>query len=116
MPRPLLQFDHQHMTPRIPLDRAQIEAFCRKWKIIEFSFFGSVLRDDFRPDSDVDVLVTFAPESAWSLFDIIDAENELKEMFGRDVDLVLRKTVEGSRNYIRRGEILSSARSYYVSR
>ena len=104
------------LKPHIEIDREKLETFCRKWKITELALFGSVLRDDFRPDSDVDVLVTFAPDAGVSLWDVLDAEEELKQMLGRDVDLVLRTTVERSRNYIRRRNILSSARPFYVAR
>jgi uncharacterized protein len=99
----------------IEIDKSKIEAFCKKWKIIEFAFFGSVLRDDFRPDSDVDVLVTFDPNAKWKLWDVDRAETELKSIFERDVDLVIRKDVESSKNPIRRRSILSSARSFYVA-
>ena len=90
--------------------------FCRKWKIIEFSLFGSVLRDDFGPDSDVDVLVAFSPEAEWSLFDHMTMEEELSMILGRRVDLVNRKAIERSKNYIRRKAILESAQPYYATR
>lgn len=96
-------------APRIPLDRAKIADFCRRWKITEFALFGSVLRDDFRPDSDVDVLIAFAPDAEWSLFDIVDMQDELETLFERKVDLVSRRGIEASSNYIRRKAILSSA-------
>ena len=95
----------------IPSDR--IEAFCRKWKIREMALFGSVLREDFGPDSDIDVLVTFEDKVPWSLLDVIAAEQELEELFGRKVDLVERPTIEKSENWIRRKSILSSARTIY---
>ena len=94
----------------------QIEAFCQRWKITEFSFFGSILRDDFRPDSDVDVLVTFSPEADWSLFDHLGMEEELSTIFHRNVDLVSRRAIERSTNWIRRREILGSGEPYYVAR
>jgi predicted nucleotidyltransferase len=103
------------MSARIPIDREKIAEFCRRWKITEFAFFGSVLRDDFRPDSDVDVLVTFAPETRYSLFDLVHMQDELKEIFGREVDLVERKAVERSENYIRRKHILRSVEPVYVA-
>lgn len=81
----------------------------------EFALFGSVLRDDFKPDSDIDVLVDFEQDSGRTLFDLVDMIDELKNIFGRDVDLLTRKAVERSRNYIRRKEILSSAEVVYVS-
>lgn len=91
----------------------QIVEFCRRWKITEFALFGSVLRDDFRPDSDVDVLVTFDPAARLSLFDLVDMEEQLKAIFGRNVDLVERKAVERSANYIRRRHILNSTVTIY---
>jgi predicted nucleotidyltransferase len=94
----------------IPIDK--IEEFCRKWKIEEFSLFGSVLRDDFRPDSDVDVLVTFADDAHWSLYEWVDMIEELKAIFGREVDLVSKK---GLRNPFRRHEILSTQQVVYAT-
>ena len=98
----------------IDLPKDKIAEFCKKWKIREFSIFGSVLREDFQPDSDVDVLVDFEPDSGHTLFDMVDMIDELKNIFGRDVDLLTRKAVERSRNYIRRKEILSSAEVVYA--
>ena len=83
----------------------EIAAFCQKWRIREFAFFGSVLRDDFRPESDIDVLVSFEPNSPWSLWDLIAMRDELAALFGRPVDLVER---EALRNPIRRQRILST--------
>ena len=79
------------MPVYIPLDENRIAGFCQRWKIAEFAFFGSVLRDDFRPDSDVDVLVTFRPDSHWSLFDLVQMQEELEEVLGRKVDLIEQK-------------------------
>ena len=87
----------------------QIEAFCLRWKIVEISLFGSVLREDFRADSDVDVLVRFAPDADWSLSHRAQMQEELSEIIGRMVDLVERQAVERSENYIRRRHILSTA-------
>jgi predicted nucleotidyltransferase len=84
---------------RIDLPKEKIAEFCKKWKIHEFSFFGSVLTDDFRPDSDIDVLVTFEDDAKHTLFDLIHIEDELKQIFGREVDLLTRRGVEQSRNY-----------------
>lgn len=83
-----------------------ISEFCRRWKVTEFALFGSVLRQDFRPDSDVDVLVRFAEDAAWGLFDLSRMEEELRGIFGREVDLVTRDSIEQSGNYIRRRHIL----------
>jgi uncharacterized protein len=101
--------------PRIPIDRAQIEAFCQKWKIIELSFFGSVLRDDFRPDSDVDVLVTFAPSPGWTLFDWVAMAEELETILGRKVDLMTRRSIESSENYLLRRAVLSNVQQVYAA-
>ncbi|HEX9945199.1 MAG TPA: nucleotidyltransferase family protein [Thermoanaerobaculia bacterium] len=100
---------------KIHLPEAEINEFCRRWQIAELSLFGSVLRDDFRPDSDVDVLVTFAPEARWSLFDMVHMQEELEALLGREVDLVDRRAVERSENYIRRKHILSSLVPVYVA-
>jgi predicted nucleotidyltransferase len=99
-------------TIRIDLPMADIEAFCRKWKIRELALFGSVLREDFRPDSDVDVLVTFDDAAEWSLWDFIDAQQELESLFGRKVDFVEKKCVT---NPFRRHSILSTKQTIYTS-
>jgi predicted nucleotidyltransferase len=92
----------------------ELARFCRRWKITEFALFGSILRPDFGPDSDVDVLVTFAPDAAWSLLDIVEMRDDLSALFGRRVDLFTRRGVESSRNYIRRKAILGSAEVIYA--
>jgi hypothetical protein len=101
-------------VPRIPIDDERIAAFCRKWAIRKLALFGSVLRDDFGPDSDVDVLARFAPDAPWGLFDLGQMEAELGEIFGRIVDLIEWDSVERSENYIRRREVLGSAEPVYV--
>ncbi|MBI2238373.1 MAG: nucleotidyltransferase domain-containing protein [Actinobacteria bacterium] len=101
--------------PRIAVDRDRIEEFCRKWKITELAFFGSVLRDDFGPDSDVDVAVTFTDDARWGLFALVDMQEELAALFGRKVDLVTRKSVEQSDNYIRRRHVLENMETFYVA-
>lgn len=98
----------------VPAER--IADFCRRWKITELALFGSVLRDDFRPDSDVDVLVSFRQGTHWSLFDMARMEEQLEGIFGRNVDLVERRAVELSENFIRRRHILESAEPIYVAR
>ena len=97
--------------PHIHLDLPMpaIAEFCKRWQIREFALFGSVLREDFRPDSDVDVLVTYMPTAHPSLFSLVQMEEELKKILGRDVDLVDRLSVESSENYIRRRNVLNSA-------
>jgi predicted nucleotidyltransferase len=76
------------MNATLQIDRDKLADFCRRWKITELSLFGSVLREDFRPDSDVDVLVTFAAGAPWSLLDLVTMEEELRQMFRREVHLV----------------------------
>jgi predicted nucleotidyltransferase len=94
----------------LPMDR--IAGFCRKWQITEFALFGSVLRDDFGPESDVDALVTFAPDAPWSLWDIIDLKDELSALLGRRVDIVEKQAL---RNPFRRHEILRTHEVVYAA-
>jgi predicted nucleotidyltransferase len=90
-------------TIALDFDREAIEAFCSKWRITELSLFGSVLQlDEFRDDSDVDFLVTFEEAAGWTLFELVEMQDELKSIVGRDVDLVEKSVVERSPNYIRR--------------
>ncbi len=103
------------VTVPIDVPAERIADFCRRWKIREFALFGSVLRDDFRPDSDIDALVTFEPHHGWSILDHVKMEDELASIFGRKVDLVSRSAVERSENPYRRRHILSSARVLYAA-
>ena len=91
----------------------KITAFCKRWKVVELAVFGSAVRNDFSPTSDVDVLVSFAPSSERGLFTHVQMTQELKELFGRDVDLVTRRALEQSRNNLLRAEILNSAKLLY---
>ncbi len=103
------------MPAHIHVDRLGLAELCRRWKVIELAFFGSVLREDFGPESDVDVLVTFASEAEWSLLDLARMQLELSDLFGRPVDLVERQAVEQSENYIRRRHVLESLETVYVA-
>jgi len=100
--------------PQIPIPHEAIRAFCARWQIREFCLFGSVLREDFGPESDVDVLVTFADDASWGLFDLVHMEDELAELLGRKVDLVTRPAVEESPNWIRRKHILGHLETIYA--
>ena len=100
---------------KIKVPKAKIAEFCKRWNISELAIFGSALRADFRPDSDVDVLVSFTPEAKVTLFDMVNMQDELKQIFGRDVDLISKRGVENSRNYLRRKAILESAQVIHVS-
>ncbi len=102
MARPKFEFPSEGLTE-----------FCRRWKIAELALFGSALRSDFAPDSDVDMLVTFEAGAGWSLMDHVRIQDELSGLLGRKVDLVSRKGIERSRNYIRRKAILDSAEVIY---
>src|ERR1043165_4351879 len=100
---------------KLKIPKAKLVEFCKRWNISEFALFGSVLRANFRPDSDVDVLVSFAPQARITLFDMAQMQVELKAMFGRDVDLISRRGLENSRNYLRRKQILDSAQVIHVA-
>ena len=100
---------------RLRVTEDQISQFCRKWSITRFELFGSVLRDDFDAESDIDVLVVFAPDARVSIATLVRMEDELKATFGRRVDVVERQVIEDSANWIRRKSILSSAQLVYAA-
>lgn len=104
------------MRTEILIPRERLDQFCRRWKITRLSVFGSALREDFRPDSDLDLLVDFSPEADWTLLDHVAMEEELSGIVGRKVDLVSRRAIERSSNWIRRQAILESAEPYFASR
>ena len=100
------------MNIRIEIPEDKIAEFCRKWRVKEMAVFGSALGDDFRPDSDVDVLVEFHEDARWSLFDHMRAEEELERIFGRKVDLVEKKALK---NPFRRRHILKNHEVIYAA-
>ncbi|NJN58739.1 MAG: nucleotidyltransferase family protein [Leptolyngbyaceae cyanobacterium SL_5_9] len=100
-------FDRLHTSPEA------LSHFCKSHQITEFALFGSVLRDDFLPDSDIDVLVTFTPDAKISLLDLVAIQDRLSDLFQRSVDLIEKPTIEASPNWIRRQEILKSATVIY---
>ncbi|MDI6768631.1 MAG: nucleotidyltransferase domain-containing protein [Anaerolineales bacterium] len=100
------------MQKKFSIPRKKIAEFCQRWSITEFSLFGSVLREDFRPDSDIDVLVSIDPKAHIGLFEIAEMMIELEGMFKRPVDLVEK---EGLRNPYRRREILNTAKVIYAA-
>ncbi|MBW2042853.1 MAG: nucleotidyltransferase family protein [Deltaproteobacteria bacterium] len=102
------------MTATIEVPREAIAEFCKRWRIVEFSLFGSVLRDDFCPDSDIDVLIEFEKGDTHTLFDLVQMEDELQSIFRRKVDLLTKRAVETSRNYLRRKKILDTAEVTYA--
>jgi uncharacterized protein len=103
------------VSDRIEIDRVALARLCDRWQVLRLEAFGSVLRDDFRPDSDIDLLVTFQPQVRWSLFDMVRMEREFGEALGRTVDLVERRAIEESRNHIRRESILRDLEILYVA-
>lgn len=100
------------MNTKLSLPKEKIEEFCLRWKIVEFSLFGSVLRDDFDLDSDVDILVNLSEDADLDLYDWITMIEELEEIFGREVDLVEKSTL---RNPFRRNAILTNREIIYAS-
>jgi len=100
------------MSARIDIPKDKIAEFCRRNHIRRLAFFGSVLRDDFTPESDVDVLVVFQDDAERDLFDHMKAEEDLKQIFGRDVDLVEKRAI---RNPFRRHHILSNCEVIYAA-
>ncbi len=103
------------MNAHIDIPQDELAAFCERWKVTELALFGSVLREDFNPESDVDVLVRFDPQARHTLLDIAQMQDELSATLGRAVDLIERAVVERSPNYIRRKAILQSAETIYAS-
>ncbi len=103
------------MNPALNPDRRRLAAFCRKWKVGRLLLFGSALRDDFGPDSDVDLVAEFAADGVWGLFDLVRMQQELCGIFGRHVDLLTRKGVERMRNPLRRDAILASLETLYAA-
>lgn len=102
-------------TCNIQLPHDQLTQFCQRWKVRELALFGSVLRDDFRPDSDIDILITFAPEAKRGVFVLAQMQEELETLFGRSVDLVSKRAIERSQNWIRRQNILEFAQVIYAA-
>lgn len=100
---PELRIANRHMV----IPEETIRAFCKKWQIRSFCFYGSIMRDDFRPDSDIDVMIGFSPDDRTSVLDMSTMQEELEALFSRKVDLVERRSIEQSENYIRRKGILS---------
>lgn len=109
-PLPLKRVTDMPANSAIPHDK--IVVFCRKWKVRELAVFGSVLRDDFGPESDIDFLVRFEPDASWDLWDLTEMREELTTLVGRPVDIVER---EALRNPYRRREILSTCEVVYAA-
>ncbi len=100
---------------RLTVSTEQIIDFCQTWHIAELAIFGSILRDDFNLMSDIDLLVTFSPDADWGLLDLMNMIEILEKLFNRPVDLVSKKALENSYNWIRRHHILANAEVIYES-
>ena len=105
-----------HMTSVLQqLSSPVIREFCARWQIVELAVFGSALRDDFHHDSDLDLLVTFADGTTWSLLDHVQMQQELSDLLHRQVDLVSKRAVEDGDNWLRREEILTTAQVIFTA-
>jgi predicted nucleotidyltransferase len=104
------------MTIVETLPMKDIARFCRNWQICEFSLFGSALRDDFGPESDLDILITFNESSEWGLLDHVQMQLDLQSLLGRKVDLISQRAVAQSQNQILREEILRTAKIIFSDR
>jgi uncharacterized protein len=103
-------------TTAIELPMEKITEFCQRWQITEFALFGSVLREDFNIDSsDIDVLVTFSPELRRGLTETLQMREEIEVIFGRKVDFIVKAALERSKNWLRKKNILESARVIYAT-
>lgn len=111
----LMQVDLDQTLARLSLSQLEIAAFCQRWQVSEFALFGSVLREDFRPDSDVDVLVELQPTALKGLSQWLAMQDELEALFERKVDLVSKRAIQESHNWIRQRNILSTAQVIYGS-
>jgi hypothetical protein len=102
------------LLARLGITERQLLNFITKWKITELALFGSILRDDFGPKSDVDVMVTWADEAHWTLFGMGQMREELITLLGREIDLLTKRAVEKSQNHRRRTSILTTAQVVYA--
>ncbi|WP_338461501.1 nucleotidyltransferase domain-containing protein [Synechococcus elongatus IITB7] len=103
------------LQSRLGIDTEELISFCKRWEILELAFFGSILRDDFCTSSDIDVLVSYQPTAKRGLIEKIRMKEELSSLFNRNVDLVSKKAIESSHNWLRRKNILDSAEIVYVA-
>ncbi|BAU09671.1 DNA polymerase beta domain-containing protein [Leptolyngbya sp. NIES-3755] len=102
------------LSDRLHIAPSEIRSFCQRWQITELALFGSVLREDFHPaQSDIDILITFAPQARQGLSEMIQIKEELEDLFQRKVDCIVRDSIEQSQNWIRKRNILNSAQVIY---
>ena len=103
------------MPLKVEVDRSRLTALCRRWNIVELSVFGSAVRDDFNPDSDIDVLIKFAPGYGMNFDNRADLTDEITAFFERKADVVDFNGLLKSDNYIRRNHILKNLVTVYVA-
>lgn len=103
------------LTQNLDLPIVEIKEICERWQIVEFALFGSVLRDDFQPTSDIDVLISFSPHARKGLLSLARIKHELEDLLGRDVDISTKQSIEQSHNLTRSRNILKSAQLLYVA-
>lgn len=106
----------QDCETAIALPKEAINDFCKRWKIDELYLFGSILRADFHGDSDIDTMITLSADAQVGLFELVAMKHELEDLFARKVDILTKCSIEESDNWIRRKEILESARLIYAAR
>jgi len=97
---------------KIFISDKEIEEFSKKWDIQELSLFGSILREDFSPESDIDILISFNPKSNIDLFDLVIIQNELQNLFDRKIDVIEKEAIK---NPFRKDEILNNYRVIYAA-
>jgi uncharacterized protein len=102
------------MTFLESISREDLIRFCRRWQVRELALFGSALRPDFTPESDVDVLISFHEKTNWGLFDHVQMRLDLEGIFKRKVDLVTRRALEQSQNHMLRENILKTAKVIFA--
>ena len=94
----------------------QLQEICQQWQITELALFGSVLRADFNSQSDIDILVSFAEDAKITFFDLDTIEGQLSKLFNRQVDLITKRSIEESHNWIRKQNILGNSKIIYEQR
>jgi predicted nucleotidyltransferase len=100
----------------LPITDSQISDFCRRYEIVELALFGSVVREDFGPESDIDFLATYAPDKRWQPWGDLPEQAEMEALLGRRVDWITKKMIESSANPIFRRAVLSEAEVIYAAR
>lgn len=108
-----IKFTDRLLYNRLGITPEQLAGFCDRWQVAELAVFGSILRDDFHAGSDIDVLVSYQPTAQRGLFEKMHMKEELEALCDRPVDLISKRAIECSQNWIRRKNILESAEVIY---